>query len=54
MFGRVGTFPVGFSHGSAPVAKAAPAQDRLIVGVDFGTTYSGAFLGKREWDGMRG
>lgn len=48
MFGRVGTFPVAFGHGSAQATKAGAAQDRLIVGVDFGTTYSGVFEQKRE------
>ena len=47
---RSGNVPVPFNqgahHGTAPapsnLLKASPAQDRLIVGVDFGTTYSGA------------
>jgi hypothetical protein len=46
---RSGNIPVAFSTSSnqspAPLShllRASPAQDRLIVGVDFGTTYSGA------------
>jgi molybdopterin-guanine dinucleotide biosynthesis protein A len=48
--GRSGNIPVAFdpsaNHGPMPaintLLKPSPAQDRLIVGVDFGTTYSGA------------
>lgn len=47
---RSGNIPVAFNpstnHSLAPalssLPRASPAQDRLIVGVDFGTTYSGA------------
>lgn len=46
---RSGNIPValnpGANFGPAPVLshllKTSPVQDRLIVGVDFGTTYSG-------------
>ncbi|KAL1606690.1 hypothetical protein SLS60_004097 [Paraconiothyrium brasiliense] len=49
---RSGNIPVAFNpstnHSPAPalsnLLKASPAQDRLIVGVDFGTTYSGALI----------
>lgn len=49
---RSGNIPVAFNpsanHGPAPalsnLLKASPAQDRLIVGVDFGTTYSGVWI----------
>ena len=48
--GRAGNIPVAFgpngNQDPAPplynLTKASPAQDRLIVGVDFGTTYSGS------------
>ncbi|KAF2639252.1 actin-like ATPase domain-containing protein [Massarina eburnea CBS 473.64] len=48
-YGRVGNIPITFNpgsnHGSVIATSGAPkqsvAQDRLIVGVDFGTTYSG-------------
>lgn len=51
MNSRVGSIPIAFNpganHSPAPAIGGAPkpsaAQDRLIVGVDFGTTYSGAF-----------
>lgn len=52
-FGRVGNMPITFNpssnFGAAAAATSGPtkanaAQDRLIVGVDFGTTYSGGYM----------
>jgi hypothetical protein len=48
-FGHKGNVPIAFNpglrHGHVAAVRGAPKanlpQDRLIVGVDFGTTYSG-------------
>lgn len=54
---RSGNIPVAFNptlnHTPAPglagLPRSSPAQDRLIVGVDFGTTYSGAQIVHDCW-----
>jgi hypothetical protein len=43
------TFNPVSNHESPPsLTPSKPVQDRLIVGVDFGTTYSGTEYGYRQ------